>query len=220
MRKTLCLFLALFVLAMLPATAQFHRNTGPAVWTWPRPVEAKSAENQKAFKDATAWLSRHGYPGGHALAFYQYDPVPVPGGDNPPNWPYVIFCKDWSGTQPVMQFGRETWEEWLKISDRCQVSDFSLFIKSPPVALTELENRFQFGDPTVLVPYPDPQPSQPPAPPIPAPKPATPVGSEFAPGKHYALDSSVKEFADERGRFVLRTRETPFGIQAWFEKVQ
>ena len=69
MRKSLCLLLAVFVLAILPATAQFHHNTGPVVWTWPTPVDANSPENQQKLKDVIAWLKKHGTPGSYALAF-------------------------------------------------------------------------------------------------------------------------------------------------------
>jgi len=46
------------------------------------------------------------------------------------------------------------------------------------------------------------------------------LGKEFAAGKFYALDPSVTDYTDERGHFLLRTRETPFGQQYWFERVQ
>ncbi len=223
MRKTLCVLLALFVLAMLPATAQFHHNTGLIVWTWPIPVDANSPENQQKLKDVTAWLKKHGTPGSYALAFYRFDPVPVAGGENPPNWPYLIFCKDWAGPQPVMQFDRTTFDAWLRFEDdpACSVHDFALALKSPPVLLTELQHRFQFGNPTVGVPYPDPpDPQQPPVPSPPPARPANPVGKEFLPGKFYVLDPLVMQYADERGKFLQRTRETPFGTQRWFEKVQ
>lgn len=226
--KTLKIFAGLCLLVIAscaggrPAYAQQHQNTvSPGVWVWPTPLNANSAESQSKFKSATAWLSKHGYPGGYALAFFQFEAVAAPGGDNPPNWPFVSFCKDWAGTQPALQFDHDSWPAWTKLDSSCQISDFAAFLQDPPVALTELENKYQFGDPTVLIQYPDRVPVVNPDPPGPVVKNPLPVGNEITQGSgtYYALDPSFAEWTDFRGHFVLVTRDAPFGTgkQKWFK---
>ena len=200
-----------------------HQNTSVA-WTWPQPqIDAKSPEAQKQMADIFAWLGRHGLKGGgYATIMYQMEQAPVSGGENPPNWPFVVFSLDWTGKQATMQFDRQTFDGFAFLEDnpRCLVSDFYLVTKSPSVLLIELQNRFQFGNPMETIPYPDPV-SDPPSPqPLPPVKPAVPVGNEILPGSgsYYCLDSTVADWTDARGHFILVEKPWPFGMQRWFKK--
>ena len=218
--KTVAKFFVLLSLLFVgPILAQHQTTIGK--WTWPKPIDANSVENRAKLDDVTAWLTRHGTPGSYALTFYQIAKVPVQDGDNPPNWPYLIFCKDWLGRQPAIQFDDASFALFSGYEDnpRCAVHDFALVIQSPSTTLAELKNRFQFGNPLILEPYPDPPDPTKPAPlPAPAPKPTVPVGGEIlgASGRYYALDSSFADWLDARGRFKRECRESPFGRSCWF----
>ena len=217
--KRMFLIVSLLLSTVWIGLAQHQPVHGiPVFWTWPTPVDANSAENRAKLKDVTAWLAKHGTPGSYALAFYKMD---APGQVEGPNWPYLIFCMDFVGPQPTMQFDRD--HDMLRFEDnpKCRVHDFALVLHSPGVTLTELMARFKFGNPSVELPFPDPDAKPAPAPPVSPVKPAVPVGLETSNGSGiFFAEGNDAEWTDARGTFKLEGRDTPFGHVQWYRKVK
>jgi hypothetical protein len=192
--------LAVMLLATSASAAQVFHPQSPGgtkvTPAWPQVCDV-GATSQK-FMWVMDWLVSKGAPPG---GLFRIQMAPIPGFPPPPELPFVRFSKP----------GFED-----------SVHDYCLLIKSPSVALAELQVAFKFGDPFTPQVYRDPEPE--PGPTIEDPKapPADPVGPPvenrecvFFPALG---DKSPAGSVFNGKRKVIR--KGPFGESAWWECIR
>jgi hypothetical protein len=170
------------------------------------PADPDSPANQARFKAVQDYVARNGFPGKLIVNTWKPAPLPIAGCDNPPEIPYIqALVSD----QPAQQF------------------DYKLVLKSPEVFLIELEEAFQFGNPSVITPFFEPVViSAPPAPvTIPVSQPANPIGAGVAgaPGIFFPAPGDASPegtvFNDGvGGSYKKECRTDPFGKTCWWKK--
>lgn len=204
-RFTLLLAAALLALFAFNARAQFV-PVGPGstkvIPSWgPPPPDASDPSNASKYTARVAYLVKHGFVGAYEVRFIKASPIP--GFPEPPAVPYVVFSCNQNPEESI--------------------HSYELFLKSPAVTLTELKVHCKFGDPSLLEPFEEfqvgkPSPTSPSAP---LPQPANPLGPEIFPGsgKFFAAPGDQSKDGALYGNFVKKVRQTPFGVQSWWEKL-